>query len=501
MTTRSPDFGPSSVGDPFGIAGTVQARFFRVERAVAEGGFGVVYRAFHEVFRAPVALKCLKVPDALSADKREAFLEKFRGEAELLFRLSAALPEVVRPLQFGVLECAQFVPFLALEWLEGQTLDRMTLGQPLRLSEAVELLTPVARALSRAHRFTDTSSSSTLAIIHRDMKPENVFVTSANGERHVKILDFGIARVRADVDAIAGSQTQGEAVNAFSPAYAAPEQWHPESFGANGPWTDVYGFALTVCQTLLGAPPIQGDLTAMMGAAINPTWRATPRTKGLKISDAAEQAFARALAVDPKQRTQSIEAFWTQLEAAIGRPPSLTMRRSEIGLEAELAKIPSLTPEPLPELGVGALPADLPRPAPVPTFPASTLGEQPAASTLGSPPASIPMTPSTPFDDLGPGSFDLDMRRPTPSRPRSRPLERAGAELFRPPAPSTASIIDRFRGPAWLVFFAIAVAVADAVLTRSGTPLTLGPVRPLWVAAGLGGLGVLLAIFRAVDEG
>jgi serine/threonine protein kinase len=87
-----PSSGPRSVGDPFGIAGTVQARFFRVERAVAEGGFGVVYRAHHEVFRAPVALKCLKVPDSLNEKSREAFLEKFRSEGELLFRLSAALP-------------------------------------------------------------------------------------------------------------------------------------------------------------------------------------------------------------------------------------------------------------------------------------------------------------------------------------------------------------------------------------------------------------------------
>jgi serine/threonine-protein kinase len=474
------------VGDPFGIAGTVQARFFRVERAVAEGGFGVVYRAYHEVFRAPVALKCLKVPDSLSEDKRDAFLEKFRGEAELLFRLSAALPEVVRPLQFGVLESAQFVPFMALEWLEGQTLDKMTQGQPLKLSQAIDLLGPVARALSRAHRFSDASASTTLAIIHRDMKPENVFIATIDGERRAKILDFGIARVRADVGAIAGSRTQGDAVNAFSPAYAAPEQWHPESFGANGPWTDVYGFALTVCQALLGAPPIQGDLTAMMGAAINPTWRPTPRTKGVKISDAAEQAFVRALTVDPKQRTQSIEAFWTQLETAVGRPPTLTLRRSAMGLDEEVAKIPSLAPEPLPDLGLEASLPEIPKPASLPNFPP--------------PSAPAPMVPSTPFDDVGPGSFDLDMKRPTPSRPRTRAHEPIGMNLYSPPPVTTASLMDRFRGPAWLVFFAVAIAVGDAVLTRSGTPITLGPVRPLWIAAGLGGLGVLLAILRAVDE-
>ncbi len=459
----------------------MQARFFRVERAVAEGGFGVVYRAHHEIFRAPVALKCLKVPDALNEKSREAFLEKFRSEGELLFRLSAALPEIVRPLQVGVLDTAHFVPFMALEWLQGETLESLVKRRPLKLAEALDLLTPVARALARAHHFTDASSSSTIAVIHRDMKPENVFVTNVDGERGVKILDFGIARVRADVGAMAGKHTHGEALNAFSPAYAAPEQWHPESFGATGPWTDVYGFALTVTQALLGAPPIQGDLTAMMGSALNPGWRPSPRSKNVKVPDAVENAFVRALAVDPKQRTQSIEAFWSQLETAAGRKPSLTQRRSAMQLEDEVAKIPSLAPA-APALETPLPP--LPRPAPLP----SGVGAQLPA-----------VTPPSPFDDVDlKPSFDLDVQRAPPSRPR--PQRRAPvAERYIPP-PSSASLTERFRGPAWLVFFALAIGVADAVLTRSGQGITIGPVRLRWVAGGLGGLAVLLAILRAVDD-
>ena len=85
--------------DVFGVEGTTQAEHFHVEKAVAEGGFAVVYRAHHGMFRAPVALKCLKVPATLTADQKKAFLEKFREEAELLFRLSAVIPSVVRPLQ------------------------------------------------------------------------------------------------------------------------------------------------------------------------------------------------------------------------------------------------------------------------------------------------------------------------------------------------------------------------------------------------------------------
>src|SRR6476619_3919737 len=115
--------------DVFGIVGTTQAGNFRVERVVAEGGFGVVYRAQHGGFRAPVALKCLKVPEAMTQLQRNVFLEKFREEAELLFRLSAAIPEVVRPLHVDVLKQkdGRFVPFLAMEWLEGEALDAVIL--------------------------------------------------------------------------------------------------------------------------------------------------------------------------------------------------------------------------------------------------------------------------------------------------------------------------------------------------------------------------------------
>jgi hypothetical protein len=218
----------------------------------------------------------------------------------------------------------------------------------------------------------------------------------------------------------------------------------------------------------------------------------------VKLSDAAEQAFVRALAVDPKDRTQSIEAFWTQLEASLGRPPSLTLRRSAMDLDKEVAKIPSLTPEPLPPLAADTPPLALPAPAALPNLsPHSAPGS--AASPRG---AGLPqeMTPSSPFDDVGPGSFDVDMKRPAPSRPRTRPNDPVGLGLYQPPPVTTASMLERFRGPAWLVFFAVAIAVVDGILTRSGQTTMVGPIRPLWVAAGLGGLGVVLAILRAIDE-
>src|SRR4029079_1206958 len=145
--------------DRFGLVGTVIASAYHVESVVAEGGFGVVYRARHGGFRAPVALKCLKVPQHLSAEHQTRFLEQFRAEAELMFRLSASTPTVTRPLHVDVMTTPSgaFVPFMVREWLGGETRAALSRSRPdagRRPStgrELVNLREPVARALARAH--------------------------------------------------------------------------------------------------------------------------------------------------------------------------------------------------------------------------------------------------------------------------------------------------------------------------------------------------------------
>src|SRR5262245_33048946 len=250
--------------DVFGIVGTTQAGNFHVERVVAEGGFGVVYRALHGGFRAPVALKCLKIPEEMTKQQRTLFLEKFREEAELMFRLSAAIPEVCRPLHVDVLLLSdgRFVPFLALEWLEGESLDgiitrrRETEQPPLGLHKVVKMMRPVAAALGKAHRFPGPNG--TVSIIHRDLKPENIMVVKQGGTEQMKILDYGIAKAKRSASQAAGRITgrtlEEEDQASFTPAYGAPEQWSPKTYGETGPWTDIWGLALSMVETLCGAP-------------------------------------------------------------------------------------------------------------------------------------------------------------------------------------------------------------------------------------------------------
>jgi serine/threonine-protein kinase len=333
-----------AVVDVFGIVGTTQAGNFKVERAVAEGGFGVVYRAQHGGFRAPVALKCLKVPEEMTQLQRNVFLEKFREEAELLFRLSAAIPEVVRPLHVDVLQQqdGRFVPFLAMEWLEGEALDTVIARRrdeglpPIGLPKLVKMLKPVALALARSHHFQGPHGVE--SIIHRDLKPENIFIAQIGGVETVKILDFGIAKASRVATRAAGRMVESptslglgpqEDPGAFSPGYGAPEQWAPKRFGEAGPWTDVWGISLTMVEMLVGGPAIDGDAITMRKIALDEKRRPTPKTLGAAIPPEVDRVFEKALAVDPQQRYQDLAAFWSALEGAMGLPLSFGPRRGD----------------------------------------------------------------------------------------------------------------------------------------------------------------------------
>lgn len=307
--------------DVFGIVGSTVAGAFRVDAVVAEGGFAVVYRAYHEGFRAPVALKCLKIPQHMNHDERARFELQFAAEAELLFKLSAAIPVVVRPLHVEVVPASDgtLMPFLALEWLEGETLRavaerRAREGRPrFELAELIESLTPVARALERAHHWA--SPDGPVAIVHRDMKPENIFMARVAGEQVIKILDFGIAKAMSVASQVVARSSQ-DAGGPFTPAYAAPEQWLPKRFGRTGPWTDVWGLALTLVELLAGRPVIDGDNAAMMGTATDLVRRPTPRAEGVPLGNEVEAVFVKALSVDPSDRYADVGEFWRALVAA-----------------------------------------------------------------------------------------------------------------------------------------------------------------------------------------
>lgn len=305
--------------DPFGLIGLDVEGKYRVDEVVAEGGFAVLYRAVNLRLRVPVALKCLKVRANTAGAERDRFLERFLAEGQVLHRLSRGTLGIVQALDAGALVTAsgEWVPYLVLEWLEGQTLteeleERTRSGAGERpLEAAMSCLEPAVLALDYAHH---------QGITHRDIKPDNLFFALIGGVRTLKIVDFGIAKVVDEVALLTPtSETMSMQSRAYSPPYAAPEQFDPK-LGATGPWTDVYALALVLVETVTGRRGTVGSTALeLRDRAMDQERRPTFSSQGVKVSEAVERVMARALAVDPRNRQRTAGEFWKALRAAMSQ--------------------------------------------------------------------------------------------------------------------------------------------------------------------------------------
>jgi eukaryotic-like serine/threonine-protein kinase len=318
--------------DPFGWVGQTIDGKFRVEAVVGEGGFGVVYRAQHLGLGELVAVKCLKVPAALSPEDRERFHQSFLEEGRILRRLSRLTAAVVQALDVGAANSPRggWTPYLVLEWLRGSSLEDHLLKlrekgrAQMALESAFELLEPAAMAIASAHDE---------GIAHRDIKPANFFTTDVDGMPSMKVLDFGIAKVIADNASITRAFEQtGQTPSMFTPFYGAPEQFN-RRFGATGPWTDVFALALVLVEMVTGKAALDGDdATQLYIAATDVSIRPTPRMRGVATSDAVEAVFLKALAVEPKSRYTSARAFWKELREALPAPVENGRRNEDASL-------------------------------------------------------------------------------------------------------------------------------------------------------------------------
>ncbi len=297
--------------DTFGLVGTRLDGKYDVDAVVAEGGFGVVYRATHIALRKPVAVKVLKVPPELASPARKMFLDRFAQEAQTIAALDH--PAIVRVMDFGasLMPQGEAAPWMVLEWLTGVTLDddlEARRGRGGRgPAECLALLRPVFEALAYAHDE---------GIAHRDIKPPNLMlVVNKRGERAVRVLDFGIAKVMTGEEGASASghtatQTQQRA---FSLLYAAPEQL---SGTRTGPWTDVYALALVLTEMLTDLPAYDGnDVSDIYVDALSPR-RPTPAKRGFDVGP-WEPVLARAVALKPAERFANAREFLAALEASV----------------------------------------------------------------------------------------------------------------------------------------------------------------------------------------
>ncbi len=305
----------ATVVDPYQLVGKQIADKYTIEAVIDRGGYGLVYRAFHEVLRVPVALKFFTGLAQLEEDQHDLLLERFAQEGALLTSLSTRSANIVQARDMGMLttEDGARLPFLVLEWLEGRSLENLLhakdspdRGKTREWRETFDLLDGVARAMAIAHAG---------GVAHRDIKPGNFFALGQSLQPGVvvKLLDFGIAKVMpTDLTAT------GAAGSDFTPKYGAPEQFD-RTHGATGPWTDVFGFALVMLELMRGGIRVfpQKDFVSLALACQDPLHRPTPRNLGIPTSDAVEAVFMKAMAIPVRERHEHMAAFWTALAGAL----------------------------------------------------------------------------------------------------------------------------------------------------------------------------------------
>jgi len=256
---------------------------YSVVRVIGRGGMGVVYEGVHEALGKRVAIKTLIAATGQSQDVTARFLREGKAAARIRH------PHVCDVFDVGVHEG---VPYLVMEYLEGEDLGSYIENRPLlRPDEIADLIIPVASALSAAHE---------AGVIHRDLKPDNVFIVRGkSGALVPKLLDFGISKLD---DAQALNLTGTNAILG-TPYYMSPEQ--AGSSRTVDHRSDVFSLGVILYQCATRELPFKGDsLFQLLGAILH-----TEPVRASQISHSLPAAFegviGRAMQKDPNRRYQT----------------------------------------------------------------------------------------------------------------------------------------------------------------------------------------------------
>lgn len=288
---------------------------YEVGELIGRGGMASVYRGRDLTLGREVAIKILE--SDLAADA--TFRTRFRLEAQAASRISH--PTIVRVYDAGedtetdADGNTRAVPYIVMELVSGQTLKDIIAAGPVTIDDAIRYTDGILEALEYSHR---------AGVVHRDIKPGNVMVTSAG---QVKVMDFGIARAVSD-----SSSTVAETTAILgTAAYFSPEQAKGEPVDSRA---DVYSAGVVLYELLTGRPPFRGESPVAVAYQHVSETPLAPSELVETVPRSLDAVALRALAKDPFQRYQDAASFRAALDATRdGRDPS----RKQVGaLTSEL---------------------------------------------------------------------------------------------------------------------------------------------------------------------
>jgi serine/threonine protein kinase len=306
---------------------TVPGTPYCVVRLIGAGGMGSVYEVEHIELGRRYVLKSL----LRSLATREDLIARMRNEWRSLGKLRH--PNIVDVINAGI--TATQVPYFVMEYLDGETVrDRLERRGKLSVGEAVRIAQGSLLGLAAAHA---------IGVIHRDVKPANVFLTRAGG---VKVLDFGIAQTRVE----GTPKITGRGLAIGTPRYMSPEQAAGERADAR---SDVYAVGLLLYEMLTGEGPFDdlSDATQQMLAHLHRPPR--PLSEMVDVPPALEAVVERALSKRPTQRPRSAEYMAAELmpfaavetTTMVRRGPSISSPTpSTMAVPAGFPSAPPLSP-------------------------------------------------------------------------------------------------------------------------------------------------------------
>ncbi|MEZ4399368.1 MAG: protein kinase [Kofleriaceae bacterium] len=331
--------------------GTVIDGRYRLDALLGRGGMGVVFRAEHVAIRRAVAVKLLHPTLAAVPELRS----RFEREAIAIGRIDH--PNCVGVSDFGRLEDGTL--FLVMELLDGRSLgDLMDAEAPVAPHRALAILRHVLRGLGHAHAS---------GIVHRDVKPENVYVVEHQGDpEFAKVLDFGIAKVIGGPELDDGVKLTQAGVAFGTPIYMSPEQAIGNPLDGR---SDLYAASVMAFEMICGRPPFYSDdkleilsmHTARPVPSMNEILQATAGRPMPPVPAAVEAVIARGLAKRPAERYPDAAAYVAAIDDVIGGGAGAVGSRPGIPTGAaplvDLFMTPGMTSE---QVAVVA-PATLPR--------------------------------------------------------------------------------------------------------------------------------------------
>lgn len=310
---------PNAPNPPDRRINTVLDGRYLIERELGHGGFGTVYLASdNKVISRKIVVKVMH-SEELANDWRK---KKFRQELEALARIN-------HPSVIGVLDCGETpdgCPYIVMQYIAGVSLRSLLTPEGLPFDRVANLIKQIGRALTAAHE---------AGILHRDLKPENIMVQTSEDEEYVKVIDFGVAKVRNSI--IDTSTARDVAVGTI--AYMSPEQLNAQPVT---PATDIYALGIIAYEMLTGKRPLNPESSYQLLDMQRLGVRVKPSDLRTGLSANAEEIILRALSYKPEERYERARDFGDSLASALLQDDEQTLlapRKKSTELTLETAHV------------------------------------------------------------------------------------------------------------------------------------------------------------------